>query len=77
MMSSLYIGASGLKTHGEGLGVISHNIANVNTIGYKQQSMQFDDIFYATGPSGGGWESQVGSKVALSQVGMGVRPGAV
>jgi len=77
MMSSLYIGASGLKTHGEGLGVISHNIANVNTIGYKQQSMQFDDIFYATGPFGGGWESQVGSKVALSQVGMGARPGAV
>jgi len=77
MMSSLYIGASGLKTHGEGLGVISHNIANVSTIGYKQQSMQFDDIFYATGPSGGGWESQAGSKVALSQVGKGARPGAV
>ena len=77
MMSSLYIGASGLKTHGEGLGVISNNIANVSTIGYKQQSMQFDDIFYATGPSGGGWESQTNSKVALSQVGMGARPGAV
>ncbi|MCL1986051.1 MAG: flagellar hook basal-body protein, partial [Betaproteobacteria bacterium] len=77
MMSSLYIGASGLKTHSEGLGVISNNIANVSTIGYKQQSMQFDDIFYATGPSGGGWESQTGSKVALSQVGMGAQPGAV
>jgi len=77
MMSSLYIGASGLKTHGEGMGVISNNIANVSTIGYKQQSMQFDDIFYATGPSGGGWESQTGAKVALSQVGMGARPGAV
>jgi len=77
MMSCLYIGASGLKTHGEGLGVISHNIANVSTIGYKQQSMQFDDIFYATGPSGGGWESQTNAKVALSQVGMGAQPGAV
>jgi flagellar hook protein FlgE len=77
MMSILYICASGLKTHGEGLGVIGHNIANVNTIGYKQQSMQFDDIFYATLPSGGGWETQQGAKVALSQVGMGVRPGAV
>ena len=77
MMSSLYIGATGLKTHGVGLGVVGHNIANLNTIGYKQQSMQFDDIFYATGPSGGGWESQAGAKVALSQVGMGARPGAV
>ena len=77
MMSSLYIGASGLKTHGEGLSVIGHNIANVSTVGYKQQSMQFDDIFYATGPFGGGWESQAGAKVALSQVGMGARPGEV
>jgi flagellar hook protein FlgE len=75
MMSSLYIGATGLKTHGEGLGVIGHNIANVGTIGYKQQSMLFDDIFYATGPSGGGWEAE--AKVALSQTGMGARPGAV
>ncbi|MDR2695110.1 MAG: flagellar hook-basal body complex protein, partial [Deltaproteobacteria bacterium] len=77
MMSCLYIGATGLKTHGEGMGVIGHNIANVSTIGYKQQSMQFDDIFYATLPSGGGWESQTGAKVALSQAGMGARPGAV
>ena len=77
MMSSLYIGASGLKTHGEGLGVVGHNIANVNTIGYKQQSMQFDDIFYSTLPFGGSWETQTGAKVALSQVGMGVRPGEV
>ena len=77
MMSCLYIGASGLKTHGEGLSVIGHNIANVSTIGYKQQSMQFDDIFYATLPFGGGWESQEGVKVALSQVGMGAKPGAV
>ena len=77
MMSSLYIGATGLKTHGEGLGVIGHNIANVSTIGYKQQSMQFDDIFYATLPSGVGWESQKGSKVGLMQAGMGARPGAV
>lgn len=78
MMSSLYIGATGLKTHGEGLGVIGHNIANVNTIGFKQQSMLFEDIFYAnTPPAGVGWENQTDSKVALSQVGMGARPGAV
>ena len=77
MMSSLYIGASGLKTHGEGLGVVSHNIANVNTIGYKQQSMQFDDLFYATLPFGSSWEEQQGVKVAYSQTGMGVRPGEV
>ncbi len=78
MMSSLYIGASGLKTHGEGMGVIGHNIANVNTIGFKQQSMLFEDIFYADSPPTGiGWENQQGAKVAISQVGMGARPGAV
>lgn len=44
MMSSLYIGASGMKTHGEGLGTIGNNLANVNTVGYKQQSIFFADL---------------------------------
>ncbi len=44
MMSSLYIGATGMKTHGEGLNTVGNNLANVNTVGYKQQSVIFDDL---------------------------------
>lgn len=44
MMSSLYIGATGMKGQGEGMGVISQNLSNVNTLGYKQLSIQFSDL---------------------------------
>ena len=39
MMQGLYIGATGLKTHGEGMSSVAQNLANVSTVGYKQQSV--------------------------------------
>ncbi|MDR2799661.1 MAG: flagellar hook-basal body complex protein [Desulfovibrio sp.] len=44
MMSSLYIGATGMVSHGEGIAVIANNLANVNTVGYKQISLQYADL---------------------------------
>ncbi len=44
MMSSLFIGATGLKAHGEGMGVVSNNLANVNTLGFKQTMMMYQDL---------------------------------
>ncbi len=46
MMSALFVGASGLKTHDQGLGVVGNNLANVNTIAYKQQEWLFQDLMY-------------------------------
>ena len=46
MMQGLYIGATGLKSHGDGLQVVSNNLANVSTVGYKQQMMLFSDMMY-------------------------------
>ena len=78
MNSSLYIGATGMKTLGSGMNVISNNIANVSTIGYKQQTALFSDVFYAQqGGIGGWWDAQTDSKVALGQVGQGVQMDAV
>ncbi|MDL2316241.1 flagellar hook-basal body complex protein, partial [Desulfovibrio sp. OttesenSCG-928-A18] len=53
MMSSLFIGATGLKSHSEGMSVISNNLANVNTVGYKQMAIQYADIMsqYVTAAS--------------------------
>lgn len=48
MMSSLYVGATGMKSHSEGMQSVSNNIANVNTIGYKQQHALFADLMYET-----------------------------
>lgn len=42
--SSFYIGATGMKTHAQGLQVISNNLANVNTVGYKESAYRFQDL---------------------------------
>lgn len=44
MMSSLYISATGLRTHGEGMASIGNNLANVNTVGFKQSMMLYEDL---------------------------------
>lgn len=46
MMQGLYTAATGLKSHGDGLQVVSTNLANVSTVGYKQQMMLFSDMMY-------------------------------
>lgn len=70
MMGSLFIGATGMKTHSTGLGTVSNNIANANTIGYKQQQVVFQDLFSqdlaigatgSQGPNQAGMGAQVGS----------------
>ena len=43
--SSLYVGASGLLTHGKALSVVADNVANFNTPGFKKNRLEFADIF--------------------------------
>ena len=71
MMSSLYIGATGLKSHGEGMAVVTNNLANVNTVAYKQQSMQYSDLVsqFVTANSN--------LITNISQQGAGAMPGAI
>ncbi len=48
MNSSLYIGASGLRSYGEGMSVVSNNLANLNTVGFKQSMMMYQDLISRT-----------------------------
>lgn len=74
MNSALYIGATGMKGLSQGMNVVTNNLANVSTIGYKQQSILFSDLIYASqGNTGEGWQSQENSRVALGQTGKGVQ----
>ena len=41
MMRSLFSAVSGLKAHQTKMDVIGNNIANVNTVAYKSQSVTF------------------------------------
>jgi flagellar hook protein FlgE len=46
MITSLQNGVSALKSFSEGLQVISNNIANVNSLGYKSARANYTDTFY-------------------------------
>lgn len=44
MLESLYTGASGVKSYTKAMTVVGSDIANVNTVGYKQSRVGFEDI---------------------------------
>jgi flagellar hook protein FlgE len=65
IVSSLYSAASGLSTIGQGIQVISNNIANVNTVGFKGARSTFEDLLSQTLIGG---SSQIGRGVNLASV---------
>ena len=69
---------SGLRAHQNKLDVIGHNIANVNTAGYKAQSYLFKESMYQTSTastSGGGVNGSGG--VNAAQYGYGAMMGSI
>jgi flagellar hook protein FlgE len=52
MLDSLYVGMTGLEGYSKGLRVISNNVANLNTPGFKGSQQQFSDLFYQGGSGG-------------------------
>lgn len=46
MISALYNGVSGLDSFQKALNVESHNISNVNTVGFKSDRINFADMMY-------------------------------
>lgn len=46
MFQAIYSGLSGLLGFSKGLDVISNNVANLNTPGFKGADLQFQDLFY-------------------------------
>lgn len=45
MLDTLLIGTSGLLANAQGLKIVSNNLANVNTPGFKGSQLQFSDLF--------------------------------
>lgn len=75
-MRSMYSAVSGLRVHQTKMDVIGNNIANINTVGYKRQSVTFQEVFSevirgASAPQGGrgGTNPQ--------QIGLGVSVGSI
>jgi flagellar hook protein FlgE len=60
-MSSFSIPLSGLAASQDALNIISNDLANLNTVGYKDQQASFEDLFYQNlGTNGAGNPIQVG-----------------
>jgi flagellar hook protein FlgE len=72
MLRSLYSGISGLHAHQQMMDVTGNNIANVNTVGYKASTVQFQDtLSQMLGAAGAPQNGQGGTNPA--QVGLGVK----
>ncbi|HYM32839.1 MAG TPA: flagellar basal-body rod protein FlgG [Candidatus Cybelea sp.] len=77
-MRSLSIAATGMLAQQLNVDVISNNIANLNTTGYKRQRAEFQDLLYQNLRRVGASSSDSGTVVPSGiQIGVGVSTGAV
>ena len=66
-MPSFSIPLSGLSASSQALSTVANNLANLNTIGYKDEQIQFSDLFYQSfGANGAGDPIQQGAGVQVS-----------
>jgi flagellar hook protein FlgE len=68
-MPSFSIPLSGLTASSTALSTIANNLANLNTIGYKDEGVQFSDLFYENlGSNGAGDPIQQGAGTTISSM---------
>ena len=77
MMRSLWTGATGMVAQQLNIDVISNNLANVNTTGFKNSRAEFEDLMYQTMRIAGSITEGDNRLPVGIQVGMGTRPTAV
>lgn len=73
MMRSLWISKTGMEAQQTQLDVVSHNLANVGTNGYKRAHAVFEDLMYQTLRQSGANSSEQTQLPTGLQVGLGVR----
>jgi len=77
-MRALRTAASGMAAQQLNVEVISNNIANMNTVGFKRQRAEFQDLMYQNVERIGAQSSSQGTVVPTGiQVGLGVKTGSV
>ena len=73
MIRSLYIAKTGLEAQQTNLDVISNNLANVSTNGFKRSRAVFEDLLYQNVRQPGAQSSQQSNLPSGLQIGTGVR----
>ncbi len=62
LSTAMWTGVSGMSAHGDKMGVIGNNLANVSTVGFKADRMEFEDLL----------SQNISTSSGVDQVGMGV-----
>ncbi|MEM7678510.1 MAG: flagellar basal-body rod protein FlgG, partial [Myxococcota bacterium] len=74
---ALFTAATGMLAQERKIDVIANNLANVNTDGFKGSRAEFQDLMYQTLRSAGAGGSAVRATATGTQVGLGVKDGAI
>jgi flagellar basal-body rod protein FlgG len=74
MLRSLWIAKTGMESQQTNIDVVSNNLANVSTNGFKRQRPIFEDLIYQTLRQAGAQATQQNQIPAGMQLGTGARP---
>ena len=77
MLRSLWTAASGMQAQQLNIDVLSNNLANVNTTGFKRSRADFQDLLYETLRLAGAPSSSTTEVPTGIQLGHGARAAAV
>ena len=72
-MRALYTAASGMNAQQANIDNVAHNLANVNTAGFKKAHMEFEDLVYQQIRSPGTPTSATGEAPVGLELGLGTR----
>jgi flagellar basal-body rod protein FlgG len=73
MIRALYTAASGMNAQQANIDNVAHNLANVNTSGFKKSHMQFEDLVYQSTKASGSATSASGEAPIGLEMGLGTR----
>ncbi len=74
MIRALYTAASGMNAQQSNIDNVAHNLANVNTTGFKKSRLEFEDLVYQQTKAPGSPTSTTGEAPIGLESGLGVRP---
>ena len=73
MIRALYTAASGMNAQQANIDNVAHNLANVNTTGFKKSRVEFEDLVYQRTKAAGSPTSQEAEAPIASETGLGTR----
>ena len=74
MIRALYTAASGMNAQQSNIDNIAHNLANVNTTGFKKSRVEFEDLVYQQTKEPGSPTSTASEAPVGLEIGLGTRP---